>query len=70
VADVDGDSRDADQQQREVRECCLGGAVAGLIEFTLDRGDVLGPCGPLGLWYWQALGAAGGSADERVQQRV
>ena len=70
VADVDGDPRGADEQQREVRERGFGGAVARVSEFALDRRDVLGPGGPLVGRYGQALGAAGGPADEREQQRV
>ena len=70
MADVDGDSCDADKQQREVREGGLDGAVARLREFALDRRDVLGSGGPLVRRYGQTLSAATGSADEREQQRV
>jgi hypothetical protein len=70
VADVDGDARGADQQEGEMREGCLRGAVTRLLEFALDRCDVLGPGRPLARWYGEALCAAGGSPDEREQQRV
>jgi hypothetical protein len=45
--DVNGDPGGADEQEREVREGCLGGAVTRLGEFVLDRGDVFAPSGAL-----------------------
>ena len=70
VTDVDRDSRRAYEEQRQMRQCCLGGAVTRFTELALDRRDVLRPSGPLGGRYRKALCAASGSADEREQQWV